>query len=587
MVRTHERLTGSYRVRLIVGYAAIAVLFAISWSWSLYGPITESLVAEQEQALASTASAASVLVAEGVDPAEAARTMGAVENTRITVVAEDGAVLADSAEDVTTMENHRDRPEVAAALSGRRGTAQRVSQTEGSEQLYVAVPARMDGATVAVRASEEVASIAAVVSRARRSGVVLLALALILATAVAAATSRGLATPVERLSAAAKRMASGDLGAEIPTPSGELGVLADALRELRTQIRLRIDDLESEQNTLRSVLDGLRDGVLLVHGDVVVYSNSAADALFRTPQGGWCDRTLADSGLPISLASRIRELIKNDLPTSEETGPDPTGQCLRLTVVPLGPIDGVPRTLVVVADTTERAGLERMRRDFVANASHELKTPVSGIQLLAESAAHAAEDGDERQAIIFATQIAHESVRLRRLVTDLLDLSRLESTPAANTIANVRDVIGNAIIGHQNSAASRELILRVDDSNVADQDVYIAADPTDLAVALDNLIDNAITYTDTGEITVTVAAERADVRITVCDTGVGIPETDLPRIFERFYRVDAARSRDSGGTGLGLALVRHAVERSGGTITVSSIPGEGTTFDLVFRRATY
>lgn len=580
-----ERFTDSYRVRLILGYAAVVALFAVSWSWSLYGPVTESLVAQQERALVSAASAGGVLVSQGVSPASAARAMSAAEGVRITVVASDGTVLADSAENAVLMENHKGRAEVAAALAGRRGMDQRVSRTEGSEQLYVAVPARIGGERAAVRASEEVANISAVVSRARQSGVVLLALALVLATAIASAMSRGLASPVERLSSAAKRMASGDLGAEIPTPSGELGVLADALRELRNEIRLRIDALEAEQSTLRSVLDGLHDAVLLLNDDEIVYANSAVEMLFKGPQSGWLNRNIADVGLPVSLATRIRELLRSRAPVSEETAPDPTGQSLRLAIVPMSPADGIARTLVVIADNTERARLERTRRDFVANASHELKTPVSGIQLLAESAAQAAEDGDDAQAIAFATQIAQESSRLRRLVTDLLDLSRLESTPAANSIVNLRDVIGNTIVGHQNGATSRGLSLRLDDSAVAGEDVCAVADPTDLAIALDNLIDNAIAYTDAGGITIGISSSSETVTVTVRDTGVGIPAADLPRIFERFYRVDTSRSRESGGTGLGLALVRNAVERSGGTITVESKLTVGTVFDLVFPRA--
>lgn len=585
MAHSPERLTGSYRVRLILGYAAVVALFAISWAWSLYVPVTESLIAQQKSALMSAASAGSVLVSQGVSPVETARTMSAAENVRITVVGSDGTVLADSAEETATMENHRDRPEIAAALAGQRGMEQRISQTEGSRQLYVAVPARIGDEPAVVRASEEVANISAVVSRARRAGLILLLFALVLATAIASAISRNLADPVERLSSAARRMAAGDLGADIPTPSGEIGILADALRELRTQIRLRIDDLDAERGTLHSVLDGLRDAVLLVHDDVIVYANSAVERLFSAPKRGWRNRNIADAGLPVSLASRVGELIASGIPVSDETAPDPTGQSLRLAVIPLSPTDGRPRTLVVIADNTERAKLETMRSDFVANASHELKTPVSGIQLLAESAVQAAQDGDDRQAAIFATQIAQESSRLRRLVMDLLDLTRLESTPAEDSIANVRDVIGNAILGHQNNAASRELFLRLDDSAVVNEDVYALANPTDLAVALDNLLDNAIAYTDAGGITVGISATGDDVRITVADTGVGIPAADLPRIFERFYRVDAARSRESGGTGLGLALVRHAVERSGGIIAVESRPAEGTVFELVFQRA--
>ncbi len=503
----------------------------------------------------------------------------------MTVVGSDGTVLADSNEDSATMENHASRPEIAAALQGRTGEARRVSQTEGSEQLYVAVPATVAGTAGAVRVSEEIASIDRVAARARRVGIILLVLALGLAAAIAAVVSRGLAEPIRELSAAAERMAAGDLGAEIPRPAGELGVLADSLGEVRRQIRLRIDELEAEQANMRSALDGFQDAVFLLHGDEIRFANAAACTLFRAPADGWRGRGVRDVGLPVSLAARIVDLLGREEPFSEDVPPEPTGRSLRLSTVPLNPVEGSARTLVVLSDITERVQLERMRRDFVANASHELKTPAAGIQLLAESAADAAADGDEAQAIVFARQIATESSRLQRLVRDLLDLSRLETTPSAESIANVREAVGNAMLGHQSAAAARGLYVRFDDSKMADQDAFVVADPTDLAVALDNLLDNAITYTEAGGVSVSIEATADTLRLRVEDTGIGMPEDELPRIFERFYRVDRARSRDSGGTGLGLALVRHAIERSGGTVAVESKPGSGTAFNLVFRRA--
>jgi signal transduction histidine kinase len=229
--------------------------------------------------------------------------------------------------------------------------------------------------------------------------------------------------------------------------------------------------------------------------------------------------------------------------------------------------------------------VERVRRDFVANASHELKTPVSAIHLLAVSATDAASDGDTDQALAFAAQIEQESARLGRLVGDLLDLSRLEATPAEGTIADLREAVSNALAGHGAAASERGLELAVDDSDIAGVDVFARVDPTDLAIALDNLLDNAIKYTEQGSVTVRTEAGADFVRVLVTDTGVGIPEEDLSRIFERFYRVDRARSRESGGTGLGLALVRHVVERSGGTVEVSSAISEGTSFTVTLPRA--
>jgi signal transduction histidine kinase len=169
---------------------------------------------------------------------------------------------------------------------------------------------------------------------------------------------------------------------------------------------------------------------------------------------------------------------------------------------------------------------------------------------------------------------------------DLLDLSRLETVPTPGTITDVRAVAANAMAAHRAAAAAAGLTLSLDASAVADSDVYAEAEPTDLAVALDNLLANAIAYTERGGVTVRIAADDRGVTVTVSDTGIGIPAEHLARVFERFYRVDSARTRASGGTGLGLSLVRNAAERAGGSVAIESHAGEGTTVTLTLPRAT-
>jgi len=281
----------------------------------------------------------------------------------------------------------------------------------------------------------------------------------------------------------------------------------------------------------------------------------------------------------------MREHLSDVGPFATELQADPLGRTLRLLVAPLDDATGEGRTLAVVSDITERARLDAVRRDFVANASHELKTPVAGIQLLAESAETAASDGDIETSLMFSRQIEAEAARLKRLVGDLLDLSRLDTAPEPGAITDVRAAVENALAGHRGAAARAGLVLEADLSAVRDVDVFAAADPTDVAVALDNLVDNALAYTAEGSVRIAVKTSSGSVTIAVSDTGPGIAPEHLPRIFERFYRVDRARSRDNGGTGLGLALVRHVAERSGGTVSVDSRVGSGSTFTLRFPRA--
>jgi signal transduction histidine kinase len=307
--------------------------------------------------------------------------------------------------------------------------------------------------------------------------------------------------------------------------------------------------------------------------------------MFRTPASGWRRAHVESAGLPESLAVAIVEGLDAGKPLATELDPDPRGTTWRLLVVPLDVAGSENRALAVVSDVTDRARLDRVRRDFVANASHELKTPVAGIQLLAESAENASSDGDVQMALTFTRQIEAEAARLKRLVGDLLDLSRLEASAEPGAVTDIRAAVDNAILSHKAAAIRKGLVLESDMTAVRGIDVFAAADVTDVAVALDNLVDNALEYTDEGSVRLRVKASDHLVTIKVTDTGPGIAEEHLPRIFERFYRVDRARSRESGGTGLGLALVKHVVERSGGSVAVSSVLGEGTTFTLRFPRA--
>lgn len=581
-----HRWADSYRARLAIGYLIVVALFASAWAWSLFGPLNAAIVDQQSDNLRAVAQAGALVLGQTDTSAEeTARQLTTRTNLRMTIVASDGSVLADSEEDPRGMENHGARPEVIEALNGDVGIDRRVSSTQGTEQLYVAVPASFDGERVALRVSDSLERISDVAASARRFGLMLLALALAIAAAIVTRLTAVASEPVARLSMAANTMAMGNLNAHVPQESGDLQVLSSALVDLREQMRRRLDDLESEQRILGSVLDGLPDGVLLLEDDIVQFANRATDALLKAPGTGWKDRMVDSLTIPASVAGIIKRGLQTKEPVTGDCGPDTSGRYIRVNVLPLNPAGPHVRHLVVMSDITERTRVDSVRRDFVANASHELKTPTSGIHLLAQAAADAAADGDVDQAMAFAKQIAHESARLGRLVQDLLDLSRLEVTPTAGSVTDVRKAIENALIGHGAAAESRSIELKRDLADVEGVDVLALVDPTDLAVALDNLLGNAVKYTEEGSVTIRVSLNEASVVISVSDTGIGIPGQDLPRIFERFYRVDRARSRDSGGTGLGLALVRHVIERANGSIEVVSQPGEGSTFAMSLPRA--
>ncbi|MDO9556291.1 MAG: ATP-binding protein [Coriobacteriia bacterium] len=576
--------TSSYRVRLALGYVVIVALFAGLWGWSLFGPLTDTVIEQQQTHLQSVAQAGVLVLGQtDIDLTSSVNSLVARTDLRMTVVASNGVILADSEEDPAAMENHANRPEVAAALAGSIGRDIRESATQGIQQMYVAVPASFQGKRVALRVSESLERIRELSAQTRSTGLALLGAALVLALGVGVRIAAATARPVERLAEAATTMASGNLNASVPDESGALAPLAEALARLRTQLRERIGALETEQADLHAVLDGLEDAVFLLEGEQIAVSNRAARELFSLIPAP--KRSLVDSGLPASLSTAIREGLATGRTSCTDIGPDPRGRSFRLTVVPLEGAPQTTRSLVVVADITDRTRVERMRRDFVANASHELKTPTAGILLLAGSAESAATDGDAEQALAFVSQIRAEAARMRQLVLDLLDLSRLETLPAEGAITDLREAIDLSLAAHSRAASAKGLELTADYSTVSAEDVFAAADRTDVAIALDNLLANAISYTSTGSVTVCVLADESDVRLVITDTGVGIPTEDLPRVFERFYRVDRSRVRDSGGTGLGLSLVRHVVERSGGHVAIDSAPDVGTSVTIVLPRA--
>ena len=231
--------------------------------------------------------------------------------------------------------------------------------------------------------------------------------------------------------------------------------------------------------------------------------------------------------------------------------------------------------------------LERVRTDFVANASHELKTPVAGIRLLSDSIEQASARGDLEAVSSFSQQLGQESARLQRLVTDLMDLSRLEDYDRASMGGETCDLAGVVATSARSQAAKAQqkgiAFHWQEASRVEGARVRMSA--ADAALVVDNLLSNALAYTERGEVRVSLQVSSAHAELKVSDTGIGIPLRDQERVFERFYRVDTARSRELGGTGLGLSLVRHAVHRAGGSIQLESEPDVGSTFSVTLPRA--
>ena len=323
-----------------------------------------------------------------------------------------------------------------------------------------------------------------------------------------------------------------------------------------------------EERVVRDlILSSMRDGILLIdrEGSVAFANDAVSRHLSAEP-------TSLGTIMPLALRSSIEEGRTRRMPASVELETGVPTRWLRASITPVA--DGA--TLVVLRDVTERRRSEAVRRDFVANASHELKTPAATIRAAAETLRQAALD-DPAAVPRFAEQLDREAVRLSRIVADLLDLSRLESGSTLDEHVSLGATAREEAARLEEEAERLGVTLEVR----ASDDAILLGSGRDLALLVRNLIANAIRFShDGGKVTVDVEREDGSLTLVVADGGIGIPSRDLSRVFERFYRVDRARSRETGGTGLGLAIVKHVVENHGGTIDVESELGLGTTFRI-------
>jgi two-component system phosphate regulon sensor histidine kinase PhoR len=509
-----------------------------------------------------------------------ARAVGA-SDARVTIIARDGKVLADSAiadDAVASMQDHSDRPEFVQALAEGGGTAVRYSATLDTHLMYVARRVDLPAGAVVLRLALPMVRLEAE-SRERRTA---LGIALAASLAIAAAgvwfSTAVLTRRVRRLSAAATMMAGGWDGVPVDANRGdELAVLARALSDLARSNRESLDRLAAEGRRVRTILDAMREGVMAVGADGrVTLVNRAMLALAGLPEAPSDARPADLFRVPELLEAIDAALAGRSM--SRETQVSHPGPATLL--VDAAPIPDGGGAVVVLHDTTEVHRLHQVRRDFVANVSHELRNPIATVQAAAETLAVLGEGEIEDQRRLVDT-ISRQSERMGALVRDLLDLARVEAGqyPMRPEDTDLRPLVEAAMASIAPRASAKSLTVS---SDPGPDGLRCRCDPAALATVLANLLDNAVKYTRTGDrLDVRVRRAGDEVEIEVADTGPGIEEVHLPRLFERFYRVDTGRSRDLGGTGLGLAIVKHLVQAMGGTVRVRSAVGRGTVFTVV------
>ncbi|MGE3821469.1 MAG: sensor histidine kinase [Isosphaeraceae bacterium] len=372
---------------------------------------------------------------------------------------------------------------------------------------------------------------------------------------------------------------------------GPVGRLAREFNDVAPRLEARIAELERDRQQLRAVLSGMAEGVIAIDSRRrLLFANASADALFGLGPSS-TNRTVPE----LIRSPRVQEAVEATLagqgPYRTEIileGRDPTFRAQARSLSVHGrPLAGSPPTgaVLVFHDVTELRRLERMRQDFVANVSHELKTPLASIQAYTETLLDWALR-DESVNVRFLHRIEEQAERLNQLILDLLSLAKLESghQPFEHGPLELAPVLRACGEAHRDRAESKRLDLRVDLTPL-DETLTVLADEEAVRQIFDNLIDNALKYTpEGGSVRLSCSVETDHVAVEVTDTGVGIPRDDLPRVFERFYRVDKARSRELGGTGLGLSIVKHLVQSIGGQIAVESRVGQGSTFTVRFPR---
>ncbi|MDY7039348.1 MAG: ATP-binding protein [Chloroflexota bacterium] len=595
------------RWRIAIPYAVLILVSTLGLTIYVSNQVRRARLADLEAQLLAEAR----LIADNVGPllvegksAEPldglARRWATLLDARVTIIAANGTVLGESHEDRTQMGNHLYRPEVQQALNAGQGSSVRFSQTMGYEMMYVAIPVEAAGRVAGIaRVALPLREIEANVGLLRRSILVSGLLAALLSVLLALLIAERIALPVRRLTRVAERMADGDLNARLlPLTRDEVGMLTRAFNRMSDRLRGTVNKLVEERGRLVAVLDNMADGVLITDGD--------GQVRLINPAAAWLLDTSESAALGLSFAQVVRhhqiiELWRRCQEEGEEQieAVDIGRQGLFLQVIVTTFQEADTRGyLVILQDLTRVRQLETMRRDFISNISHELRTPLAGLKALVDTL-RAGAMADPPAAERFLNRMETEVDSLTQMVQELLELSRIESgqVPLQLSPTPVEDVLLLPVDRLLPQAERAGLSLSVE---LSPDLPLVMADVERVRQVVTNLVHNAIKFTPAGgrilvssvgfqvssegnvqPVTLNLRSEEIFppgewVLIAVEDTGVGIPADNLPRIFERFYKADRARS--GGGAGLGLAIAKHIVQTHGGHIWAESIEGKGSTF---------
>jgi two-component system phosphate regulon sensor histidine kinase PhoR len=583
------------RWKLLASHLLVALVMGGALYFWLSAKLGEYMIDETRAGLISEARLARLTAAREVsdmrrDASSMASAVARETRARVTFISLTGEVLGDSEirpSELKELDNHLQRPEVQAALKNGEGSAIRHSATLRTPMLYVALPFRSAaGEGGVLRLALPLSALQKTRTSLNAILSISLALALFLSLLLSYFLSNVTSRSLRTMAKIAGRIGEGEFSMRVPvTGRDEVGELAGVMNDMAARIEWELKSVAAEKNRLDAILRGMGEGVMVTDGKgVITLVNTAFRDLFdlREDVEG---RPLLEISRHPSLHDAFKAVIETRSEKVEEFNlPLKGGRSVQTHWVPLMEREALQGVVAVFHDISELKRLEKIRRDFVANVSHELRTPVTVIKGYAETLLSGALVTDPERSGSFLEKINRHAERLSSLVDDLLVLSELESgvdrpepppVPIGPAIEHVCALL-------EEKAAAKGIAIHRQTGGETGQ---VIADRAKLEQVLLNLLDNAVKYTpEGGSITISTSEEEGMLKVDVRDTGIGIPEKDLPRIFERFYRVDAARSREQGGTGLGLAIVKHIVQQYSGSVSVESVPGKGSTFSFTLRK---
>ena len=496
--------------------------------------------------------------------------LGKQINTRLTIITPEGAVLADSEKNPALMESHENRIEIIQAIKSGIGTSLRYSASVKEEMLYVAVPIEKNGNVHGViRASLFLNEINILLNNLKMNIIMIAVIIVVILLIGAFLFSRSVSKPLRELAIASSKVAKGDFNTKVSLKSNnEIKALADSFNYMTEQISTLFTQLSYQKEELNSIISSINEGLCVIDKNGAI---SISNESFRKTVRN--DSVKGKLYWEVIRKTRFDELMKK-VRNDQKSIVDEIEFNNQIFLCSATLCSNKEDIVATLYDITTIKNLEKTKKDFVSNVSHELRTPLTAIKGFVETLQDTNSDDKNKH---YLNIISRHTDRVIRIVNDLLLLSKLEGAPGNLELekVNLKNLIENILKIFEQSLKEKKLALKFNASNSLP---IINADPFKLEQVFINLIDNAIKYTERGEIAISLNSYNETVTIEIQDTGICIPQEHLSRIFERFYVVDSSRSRKLGGTGLGLSIVKHIVLLHNGKIDVKNIPGVGTNF---------